>query len=148
MWKFFWWLLMVGGLLWGCSLFFFGFFLRFLRVFLARLYRFPWSFIGFWLGFFGFLLWPTWHSWPRLFLILGRDYFDLIGLSCSSLLILVVLVILSWLFGMRQWCSASMAMVVPIFRGYCSFADADSGRPHWAYDGDSFFASSRIVPSS
>ena len=34
---------MVGGLLWGCSLFLFGFFPRFLRFFFGKDVRFPWS---------------------------------------------------------------------------------------------------------
>ena len=67
----------------------------------------------------------------------GRDHFDLMGRSCFNLSILVVLVVLSWLFQHVTVVLGFCDNGCPGFgRGYCGFADVDSGRPHRAHDGD------------
>ena len=130
---------MVGGLLWGCSLFssafFFGFFVFFGKVVsvslvFSRLFGLAIRFLA--MGNSAFLASTT--------LVLGRDHFDLTSRSCFNLSILVVLVILSWLFQHVTVVLGFCGNGCPGFgRGYCGFADVDSGRPHRAYDGGSLF---------
>ena len=137
---------MVGGLLWGCSLFssafFFGFFVFFGKVVsvslvFSRLFGLAIRFLA--MGNSAFLASTT--------LVLGRDHFDLTSRSCFNLSILVVLVILSWLFQHVTVVLGFCGNGCPGFgRGYCGFADVDSGRPHRAYDGGSLFSLQAGLP--
>ena len=149
MWKFFWWLLMVGGLLWGCSLFSSAFFLGFFVFFWQRCIGLPGLFSAFglaslasccgrttisWSGLFDYRQELLWSHWSKLFQLFNA---------------VVVLAILSWLFRHAIWCSADMTMVVLILWGCCSlvrWCGLWSAALAGLMMSGSSFASSRIVP--
>ena len=140
---------MVGGLLWGCSLFLFGFFPRFLRFFFGKDVRFPWSSWLFGLAYLVSCCGQPVGNFPGLDLTLGMDYYKHIGFNGPSFfLMLFVLAILSWLFWLATMVLGFYGNDCPDIRGCCGSADADCGRPHRAYDGGSFYDVSRIVLSS